>query len=97
MQTQDDSLSQPSSQKQWTTKGSLKPFKPPRKVRKAISISSSSTEEDMQEDAMDALEESIFREEARDWLSTYGSKLYAVETAKFNAQEARRKNLKSVR
>jgi len=94
MSAQDEHLlSQPASQKH-----SLKSFKPPRKTRKAIQISStSSTEEDMLEDGMDALEEEIFRSEARDWLSTYGSKLYAVETAKFNAQEARRKNLKSVR
>lgn len=90
MQTQDESLTAPSSQKH-----SLKSFKPPRKIRKAIQISSetSSTEEDMQEDGMDALEESLFREECKDWLSTYGAKLFAVETAKYHAQEARRKNL----
>jgi len=92
MQTQDDSLSSPSQ------KGSLKKFKPPRKERKAIPISSaSSTEEDMSEDGMDALYEGIVREEAKDWLSTFGSKLFALEAHKFLTQEARRKDLKSRR
>jgi len=92
MQTQDDSLSQPSQ------KHSLKPFKPPRKQRKAIQISSaSSTEETMSEDGMDALYESIAREEIKEWISSYGPKLFALESTKFLTQEARRKDLKSRR
>jgi len=92
MQTQDDSLSQ-SSQKH-----SLKPFKAPRKTRKAIQVSStSSTEEDMSQDGMDALYEGLIREEAKEWISTFGPKLFALETSKFLTQEARRKDLKSRR
>lgn len=87
MQSQDESMLT-------ATKGSLKPFKPPRKTRKAIDVTSdstSSTEEEMD------LEESIFRQEARDWLATFAPKLVALETAKHLTQEARRKDLKSRR
>jgi len=96
-QTQDESLTSPSQKPSWKSK-SLKPFKPPAKTRKAIEVSSASTtEEDMSEDGMDALYESIIREEAKEWLSTFGPKLFALESTKFLTQEARRKDLKSRR
>lgn len=41
--------------------------------------------------------ESIVRTEIRTWLDTHGSKLFALEASKFNAQAAKKKNLRSVR
>jgi len=66
-----------------------KPFKKPRKME--ISSDTSDTEE------VDTLIEELTREEIKDWLAVHGSKLFNLEASKFNSQEAKRKNLRSVR
>lgn len=62
-----------------------------------IGSSTSSTDEVGTELAMDEDMEEIIRDETRNWLAEYGAKFFSIETAKFNATEARRRNLKSHR
>lgn len=61
-----------------------------------INVSTSSTE-DMSEDGMDPDVEICLRKECRDWLDLHGAKLFALETSKYLAAEAKRKNLRSIR
>jgi len=74
----------------------------PKKVRRdgdfekettIISGSTSSTEE------MDAQDEweFIVREETKEWLAMHGSKLFALESSKYFAAEAKKKNLRGLR
>lgn len=57
------------------------------------SESFSSTEEmDTQDDI-----EKLCREEIQTWLGLHGPKLFALEASKFNAQEAKRKNIRGIR
>lgn len=85
---------------------SQKPFPHPRvladvtdkssnnRMECTISSGTSSTEEievDNQE------WELLVREETQMWLATHGPKLFALEASKFNAQEAKKKNLRGNR
>lgn len=86
---------------------STQPFKAPRpsqgkpkeitNVLRLDSSDSTSTTEDMQEEQLDAGIESLVRDEIQLWLSSHGSKLFALEASKFNAAEAKRKNLRGHR
>lgn len=62
-----------------------------------FSSSTSSTEEFMQADGMDPDIEACVRDEVKIWLATHGSKLFALEASKFNAAEAKRKNIRGHR
>ena len=75
------------------------PYRAPfRDLTNSISVhSSTSSTEDMSEDAMDPDIEICLRKECRDWLALHGAKLFALETSKYLAAEAKRKNLRSVR
>jgi len=70
-----------------------KPFKKPRKTAD-MEISSDSTSST---DEVDNLIEELTREEVKEWLAIHGPKLFSLEASKFNSQEAKRKNLRSVR
>jgi len=59
-----------------------------------ISGSTSSTEEMETEDE---LFESLIRQEIKDWLALYGNKLFGLESSKFLAAEAKKKNLRGLR
>jgi len=78
-------------------------FKPPRKVLAEVtnvvpSNSSTSSTEDMSTEALEARAvEDMVRGEVQNWLDTHGAKLFALEASKFNAQEARRRNIRSNR
>lgn len=79
---------------------SLKPFKAPRKlatVIKSDESSTSSTEELMLEEGMDDDFEFIVQREVKDWLAAHGPKLFGLEASKFNAQEAKKRVLKTIR
>ncbi len=61
-------------------------------------ISSTSSTEEM--DSVDMQKEEyefIVRTETKEWLALHGPKLFALETSKFLAQEAKKKNLRSNR
>lgn len=79
------------------------PFKPPRKVLREIqphnfkSESSSSSEEESTMDLAAEEWEAIVRDEVKEWLSLHGTKLFALESSKFLAAEAKRKNIRSIR
>lgn len=80
-------------------------FKPPRKVlsditdkTQTIHGSTESTEEDMSQETLEAIAiEDMVRNETQNWLAFHGPKLFALEASKFNAQEAKKKNLRSIR
>jgi len=87
-------------------------FNPPRKVTpladvtdKAKSalptkmdVSINSCSESTEEISVDNQEwELLVREETQQWLATHGAKLFALEASKFNALEAKKKNLRGNR
>lgn len=60
----------------------------------SVDSSTSSTEEvDVDQEEW----EMLVKEETRYWLATHGPKLFALEASKFNANEAKKKNLRSIR
>jgi len=76
---------------------SLKPFKPPRKLEKVIDIDDLSTSSTEEFDAiMDQDCEDFIIKEIQDWLAMHGTKLFALETSKFLAAEAKAQNRKNV-
>lgn len=60
--------------------------------------SSTSSTEEMESDNYAREEfELIVRTETKDWLALHGTKLFSLETSKFLASEAKKKNLRSNR
>lgn len=66
-------------------------FKTPRQT---MDIESS---EDSDTEIVDVEMEEVIRDETKAWLSLHGPKLFGLEASKFNAQEAKRKNIRGVR
>lgn len=63
-----------------------------------VHSSSTSSTEEMDSDNYAREEfELIVRTETKEWLALHGTKLFALETSKFLATEAKKKNLRSVR
>lgn len=61
-------------------------------------VDSGSSTEEMDHSGLGQDEwEDLVREEAQSWLAAHGAKLFALEASKFNAQEAKRKNIRSIR
>lgn len=67
------------------------------KHAQAMQISSSSCSSTEEVDGNQEEWEALVREETKNWLDLHGAKLFALEASKFNAAEAKRKNVRSAR
>lgn len=66
-----------------------KPFKHPRKAQVMDTIDSSTSSTEELDAIMDQDTEDFIIQETQDWLAQHGPKLFALETSKFLAAEAK--------